>query len=283
MHERAGLQMLRRHVDARRLRKQYRTTGEIEFDIFGENIRFSLEDDLSLCFFYQAREDGSMYEPGSTSKLVDLLENAACFVDIGAHVGWYTCIAAAHMRDAGHVHAFEMNSRHFDILNTNVKLNGLVNIEAVNMALSDRSGKTSYVGMSLVDRSLGGMESGHTDTVSLDNYFRDKDHLPDLIKIDVEGAELNVLKGAKETLARCSPRIMIEIHPHLLFEFKTSSDEVLMFLDGEGYQIDEVVAHRQTAAGSRLQRVEKPFPDFRDNKLFIACKGGSPETAVSNG
>ena len=274
-HERAGLFMLRRRLTARRMRKQFNPKDEIQLDIVGEPIRFTLTDDLSLCFFYPDRADGSLYEAGSTGKLVELLESTTCFVDIGAHIGWFACTAAAHLRNSGHVHAFEMNRRHFDILESNIRLNGFSNIEAVNMALSDRSGSTSYVGMSLVDSELAGMESGRTDTVSLDSYFQDKDHLPDLIKIDVEGAELKVLTGAKETIARGSPRILIEVHPHLLFEFNASSGDVLMFLDSLGYQLDEIIAHRRTSSGQRLQRFEKPFPDFQDNKFFLASKGGA--------
>lgn len=81
----------------------------------------------------------------------------------------------------------------------------------------------------------------------------------DLIKIDVEGAELNVLRGMKSTLQNYHPGILVEVHPQQLESFGFSSSAVIEFLSEFGYQIEPV---------------DKPRIDFSQGNITLFCEVG---------
>ena len=119
------------------------------------------------------------------------------FVDVGAHVGTWAIRASRTFR---RVVAFEVESRWTAMLKKNVETNSVRNIEVSNIAISssDSPGKTR----------------------TLDSYGLD----PTLIKIDTEGAEFEVLKGAAQTLKRSHPRLVVETHTD---ELARSAKEIL--------------------------------------------------------
>ena len=83
-------------------------------------------------------------------------------------------------------------------------------------------------------------ESMSVKSITLDDYFKNKKIKPDIIKIDVEGAEMQVRKGARNILKKDSPLLFIEIHSEGLPLLHSSIEEVLSFLIDLGYEIFEV-------------------------------------------
>jgi FkbM family methyltransferase len=147
-------------------------------------------------------------------------------VDVGAHYGRYTLIAAKRIGPKGKVIAIEADPKNFDMLNKNIKLNELSeNVITLNYAASSNKSK--------VKLSIPEMKSGHTiyssiitsrastekfievNANTLDNILYENGILVEVnwIKIDVEGAELEVLKGAHNTLSKSKDiALLIEIH-----------------------------------------------------------------------
>jgi len=154
-----------------------------------------------------------------------LLHPGRIVLDIGAHVGHFTILAASTVGAGGEVYAFEPAPSNYQRLRENLRLNAFAaHVEAVPIAVSDRLGTAGFFD----DGRTGGTEysmfsSRHgkhgvafsAPTEPLD-HFAEKHGLPsvDFIKIDTEGAELAVLCGA-DNILRKNPHILllIELHP----------------------------------------------------------------------
>jgi FkbM family methyltransferase len=136
-------------------------------------------------------------------------------VDGGAHMGLYTIRAASMVGAEGKVIAVEPDARNFAILERNIKANGLTNVLAVKAALANEVGvgKLSTTRMSTT-HYLADLESPGSiaiQTLTLDSLLQQSGlGRVDLIKLDVEGAELRVLEGAKNTLLSSTAKFVVE-------------------------------------------------------------------------
>ncbi|HSK21008.1 MAG TPA: FkbM family methyltransferase [Longimicrobiales bacterium] len=155
---------------------------------------------------------GGTYEPEQTRLFRDHIPVGATVFDVGAHVGYYTLLASVLAGDAGRVWAFEPNPANHAFLRRHVALNRRDNVSIENAAVSDRNGTASF--------AFGtGSGTGHLDTngslevrtVRLDDFCREHGVRPGFLKIDVEGAELDVLRGAEETITG-RPVIFLSTH-----------------------------------------------------------------------
>jgi FkbM family methyltransferase len=159
------------------------------------------------------------YEPELTF-LEKILSPGNVFVDAGANFGIYTLVASKLVGKTGRVVAFEPTAQSFAILRQNIALNGLTNIVTFSMALSEKAGKAwLYHGPDPVRNSLGkapswAEEAEEVAVESLDNVLGQASiERVDVIKIDVEGAEELVLRGANNTLRTMRPIVIFEINP----------------------------------------------------------------------
>ncbi len=161
------------------------------------------------------------------------------FIDVGAHIGKY-CLLMAKAKPSWQVVCVEPAKLNYHVLKYNVVLNRMRNIVLLNVALSDTRGEVSlylseYSGRHTIKRPIKHVSVQRVRTLTLDDIVRTYG-CPDIIKIDVEGAEVDVLKGGIECLDKCSPAILIEFRKdtyyalkHLLTKFsymcfKTQSD-----------------------------------------------------------
>jgi FkbM family methyltransferase len=166
-------------------------------------------------------------------------------VDVGAHIGWYTVQLAWLVGPEGLVVAFEPVAVHAHRLRRNLARNGLANIEVVAVALSDRSGRAALWAEEIAPGLVGGKSSlvrrsfpGHELEVpvdTLDAYVarRGLDRI-DLLKVDVEGSELEVLAGSRDVLSSRQPTVIVE------FNDEESRTRVEAFLRELGYRCKEL-------------------------------------------
>lgn len=144
----------------------------------------------------------------------------ATVLDIGANVGSYTLLFARWVGDAGHVYAFEPAAESRAGLERHVSLNGLqARVTVRPEAVTDRSGEAPFIddGTHGDNRLVPGATS-ETRTVpalSIDDFCEASRLAPDVIKIDIEGAELDALRGAQRTIAArgASLAVFMELHP----------------------------------------------------------------------
>lgn len=157
--------------------------------------------------------------------------------DIGANVGYYTLLASSLVGKHGKVYAFEPLSENLIYLRQHLVLNNISNVEVIEAAVADVSGTGSFdPGL---NRSMGHL-TAHSGfpvrVVSLDDLIENEQlPAPDCLKIDVEGAEARVLRGALGVLSR-HPKIFLATHGNTLH------DECLALLESFQYSI-RVLAH----------------------------------------
>jgi len=163
-----------------------------------------------------------LYEPEAMQSIRRLVDAGDCCIDVGANLGYYTISLANWVGPTGLVVAFEPFPGNFAILEKNVHLNQLQNVILEPSALSDCNGSLQLIyGVEeqfSATPSVGGYAvegdrvSIKVPTRRLDDYVAGLGRAPGFIKIDVEGAELAVLEGARRTLAAVRPILLVEIH-----------------------------------------------------------------------
>lgn len=171
-------------------------------------------------------ETGS-YEPKLMKLLHDLLKPGAGFLDLGANIGVMSVAASYYVGPSGMVVAVEAGKINFEYLKENMERRGIENHRLFNCGVwdSETTLKFSYVpqvaGCSFF--STTGIEEGDVEVVqcrTVDGILSDLgDPHINLVKIDVEGAELKVLKGMDKTIERCRPNIIFELNNGTLKRF----------------------------------------------------------------
>jgi FkbM family methyltransferase len=200
----------------------------------GQSFRLTHVDESYLAFqlFWHG---GQYYEPISRAVLEALLRPEHTFLDLGAHVGFYSLAGALSVKGVK-VIAFEPNPKNFRILQANVAANGLTGVHCEPLAISDTDGTaTLYLTESDMSASLmkdfqaedtAQIDSIEVPTVSLDSYVqRHGVRGPMLIKVDIEGHEPAFFRGASKTLAEYRPDIVLEVlydqEPTLVSDLKS--------------------------------------------------------------
>ena len=153
------------------------------------------------------------YEPRLTQQFVEVIRPGQVVYDIGANVGYYTLLSAVLTGPAGKVVAFEPLPRNLTFLRQHVEVNSLKAVEIRTEALCDREGVARFGGSDDATQTHLGSE-GDTEvrTTSLDLLIQSGLPVPDVMKIDVEGAEYLVFEGAQELFRHHRPVVFLATH-----------------------------------------------------------------------
>jgi FkbM family methyltransferase len=199
------------------------------------------------------------YEGPITSLIAQHLQDGGLFADIGANHGWFSLYAAKLLgRSGGRVFAFEPQADLAGLIRKAVTVNRLDNITVVEAAVADRpsrgmlrsdwEGNSGLVGAIVTDRA-----SDPIRVVTLDQEIGNT--TPSVIKIDVEGGELRVLRGMERLMARPVLRcIIVEVHPPQMGRLGDDPDELLTLLRAQGFRTYLIAMEKQTA----------PLPELRE-------------------
>ncbi|HEX3151469.1 MAG TPA: FkbM family methyltransferase [Gemmataceae bacterium] len=203
---------------------------------------------------HYARKLMSATPEAEMAVLRHLTPPGGCAIDLGANFGLYTRFFAAAVGSDGVVHAVEPVSPMYDVLRSNVNRLGLSQVRTHPVAVSDAtrtvnmviprytSGGSNFYEARIARKSSRGMKSIRVPGIRLDDLFA---RLPriDVVKCDVEGHELNVLRGAETILHRHRPAWLLEIsgNPD---DTSSSAAEVVDLMRSEGYEIYHFDGHR---------------------------------------
>lgn len=187
------------------------------------------------------------YEPRQTHVFQQHVRAGDMVLDIGAHVGYYTVLAAVLAGPSGKVIAFEPRPINLRFLRRHIEVNKLSNVTVIEACVSRASGEARF-------DTRTGTGTGHLSdagnlavkTVSLDELFQQGQlGKPRLIKMDVEGAEQDVLAGGEEMIHNARPVMIISTHGPENFT------GVSRFLDEHGYRC-EIIPGKEDAPGKEI-------------------------------
>jgi len=155
-----------------------------------------------------------LHEFNDMGFLLHFLRRDDLFVDIGANIGSYTVLAAGHV--GASVVSIEPVPKTFEHLQNNISINQVANkVVAYNLALGNEKGQISFTSTLDTMNHVATASEANTIEVPVDTLdaIMEKEKEPVLLKIDVEGFETNVLKGASQTLSRKNLKaIIIELN-----------------------------------------------------------------------
>ncbi len=166
------------------------------------------------------------------SLLREVLRPGDVFVDVGANIGVLSLVASSIVGENGHVFAVEAHPKTVEYLRGNVRLNKTENVSIIHAAAGDREGTVHFTSRRSDDQNCISNSGPKVPLRTLDSL------LPDvpvrLLKIDVEGFELFVLRGAGRSLQRAE-MIYFESCESLFQKFGYSTSDVLKFLADHGF------------------------------------------------
>jgi FkbM family methyltransferase len=211
-----------------------------------------------------------IYEKYTTALFKELVGGGMNVIDIGANIGYYTLLAAKLVGDEGKVFAFEPEPQNYALLLRNIELNGYKNIIPQQKAVANTTGKVKLFldklepgAHSLYKVRQSAKEAIMVGAISLDEFFAGKECPIDIIKIDVEGAEMTVLLGMTKIVKNNDNlKIFTEFWPPGLQKSGFSAQEYWHKLVENGFQYIYLINEQK-------QRLEPA--DFASVMKF--CKG----------
>lgn len=197
-----------------------------------------------------------VWEPESLKAVADHLATNGTFMDVGAHIGYYSLKAAGMVGPNGHVISIEPNPRTVPKLRGNIDASNAGSVRvwpvacaSVESTLQLYAAPGSNTGESSLSKENASQEGAAPIAYSvparpLDAIVKEAQlDRVDVIKIDVEGAEFEVLKGAAHTLDEYRPVLIVELVENQLKSMGTSIDQVTQFLTSHGYAANRRVDH----------------------------------------
>lgn len=212
--------------------------GEHRVELLGSKMQLQVDEYMQRRFYYHC------YEAPEVRFVKRWLRRGDAVVDVGAHVGFFTLLAARLVGPGGRIHAFEPIPTNFDALDRNLRMNGYTWVSPHRAAVSDAPGTVSLgldqarlVGASTADFSVGGeLSSIEAPAVTLDDVVGADEHVR-LLKIDAEGHEPQVLVGAMTILERSPPdAILFEVNATRLAGQGASAEDIFDPLAARGYR-----------------------------------------------
>ena len=205
----------------------------------------SLSMNLDLCNAQQRQIFMGCLGREITQSIQSLLPRGGTFLDVGANIGFFTLLASRLVGDSGTVLAVEPNPPVFDVLAEHLKMNGIANVDARQIALGDRTGTlTLFVPPPEEHRDYNATIMPRSNWIpasvpclKLDDVLADRGVARvDVMKMDVEGAEPRVLRGGEASLRRGVVKyLMTEMNGPRLVEGGSSPAALLEILELVGF------------------------------------------------
>jgi len=213
---------------------------------FGKGIKINIGGQgvykLSPQFYFSNWENfGDKHNSGFLFCLEKSI-NKKVVLDIGAHIGLYTLPLSSRISPEGKIYAFEPSEINRHYLNKNLELNKIKNVEVLpylvgskdiqNVEFYEDKKQVNPMGGIILSKYMKDNATiTHKQMISLDAFCQDNDIHPELIKIDVEGAEIDLLLGAKNILLLHKPVIVLSLHPQYIKIMNQSLSDLRSYLE----------------------------------------------------
>lgn len=210
--------------------------------------------DANERFLLEYLDAGVCYEPDVTQIMLRTIKPGDFVLDIGANIGFFTVLMAKLVGPTGRVWAFECNPAVENKLRNNLDKNQLLNVQVFNRPLwcrdepvefwanLDSSGGSALWDPGLCDENRLSREHPvkfNMQGVTLDSLMKTQENAPSLIKIDIEGAEPAVMRGAQTLLERTDYPTMIisELNPFGMKQMGETTESYRDFMFDRGYEL----------------------------------------------
>jgi FkbM family methyltransferase len=219
------------------------------------------------------------YDPVATGLVRRHLQTGDVVVDVGAHIGYYTLLFARVVGPAGHVFAFEPSPENFSTLQRNVAANGHANVTLIPKAVSKKRG---HLLLYLSETNLGdhriydpGDEPRaviEVESVALDQFFLTYSGAIDLVKLDIQGAELAALQGMTRLLEQFpTAKLLLEFWPLGLKEFGVEASALLELLEAQGFSLYDVNEVAKTVERRTATSLLRTYTVASKNATNLFC------------
>lgn len=217
------------------------------------------------------------FEKYETALFKEQVKKGMTVVDIGANVGYYTLIAANLVGENGRVFAFEPGPDNYYLLLKNIEVNGYNNVIPMQKAVSDKVGTTKLFlspdGISELHRIYDlhdWRKAIEVETITLDEVFKDKDDRIDVIKMDIEGAEMAALQGMRRILEQ-NDRLTIftEFSPTAIRLSPYSPEQYLAELVKYGFKLFCIDEEKEEVIPFDMGRFAQMPPQWETNLLCL--------------
>lgn len=208
-----------------------------------------------------------------------LIREGDFVIDIGANIGWYTLFFSSFAGSAGSVLAIEPEHGNLALLRRNIRKNSIGNVDVFSGALSDVAGKgqlfrsqeNSGDHILNVSGEMSSREQISVTVGTLDSVIekQGKGMIPTFIKMDVQGSEPKVLRGARKLFETHKPTVMIEYSPRHMHDCGSSGFEIFAFIESHGYIPFRQLGDGEELSGGRLLELLSPATLLRYHESLM--------------
>jgi len=250
--------------------------GEIEISIPLGLQLFVSKKDCGMGMYLRTKGE---FESVQTRLFIDSLRKEATVFDVGANVGYYTLLASKIVGSKGKVYAFEPDPNNLKLLHKNVYINNCKNVTVIPFATSDKNGQSVF-SLNLANPGESRLSQGDkkdailVKTITIDSYVKSENitHV-DIIKMDIEGAEIKSLLGGKKFFKNVKNiKLFVECNPEALNYFSGTVDDLIEILGKLGFSLDYIVNEKNKMLISYRQDKLKQMLDYQTIVSIIANK-----------
>jgi len=242
-------------------------------EIGGHEMFLDSKDSLCLSI-------NGVYEPLATEIIKKEVKSGDIVLDIGAHIGYYTLIFAKLVGENGKVFAFEADPTNFNLLKKNIITNGYKNVILIHKAVCNETKKIKLYlceynnGMHRIYKSKFCRSHIEIESTRLDDYFEKINFNKQInfIKIDVEGAELDVLRGMSLLLDKNKKlKILTEFTPVSLFEQGHNPEDFIKILDKHDFQFFDINEKKNKINFVGISKLNQKYTPAKSNYTNLLC------------
>lgn len=192
--------------------------------------------------FYILHEHYRQHEKEELKFINKNIKKGDNVIDLGANIGYYTILMSKLVGDEGKVFSFEPDPNSAEILKMNIDLNDCKNVIIVQKAVHNETNKVKFYICDTDNRNnsmyMEYNDSIEVESIKLDDYFKDYTESITFIKMDIQGSEVNVLKGMQSLLQKNRNLVLVtEIFPQALTKAGTTTDEYMKIIQDNGFKI----------------------------------------------
>jgi FkbM family methyltransferase len=223
-------------------RKFYNVISRYKSDfteIEGRKMFLDKNDSLKLSLYPYAQEQTNFFKKN--------IKEGDVVLDLGANIGYFTCLFAQLVGKTGKVFAFEPDQNNFQLIKKNVEVNGYKNVTIEQKAVTNKTSKLQmYLSNSPKDHRIydphDNRNSTEVDGITLDDYFKNSSQEINFIKSNIQGADFGAFQGMLSLIEKSKSHIVmaLEFSPALLKGFGSDPEEFVDLLTKFGFKLHDI-------------------------------------------